>query len=287
MAEKRNQAFILAGGTDLLVRFKDTPRLGLEFINIVSLEELKGISLQNGLISMGALTTHSQIAGSPLLAQHAPGLCEAAALIGSPQIRNRGTLGGNLANASPAGDLIPPLYTLAASVILRSSSQGERQVAIEDFFTGPGQSIVEDDELLTRVNFTPLGRVGQMTDKTPARKGQETFHRFLRLGQRAALAISKVSLALWTRIERDDNDKGQARIVEARIALGAVAPTVIRAPETEKMLAGSSLTQELITQAAHQVALEATPIDDIRSSVQYRRQGCSYLLQEALTSIIG
>jgi len=248
-------AKIVAGGTDILVRLKDEldwPML----IDISGIEELKGISKESNSVKIGVLSTHTEIENSEELRKYAEVLVQAAFIIGSPQIRNRGTIGGNIANASPAGDTIPPLYVLNAEIELASSA-GTRKMLINEFFTGPGISVLENGEIVSSINI-------------PAEENLKGV--FLRLGQREALAISKVSLALVKNTKTN----------EYRIALGSVAPTVIHATKTEKLLSGNSLNIKLIDEACETICEEAAPIGDIRSEADYRKEMCGVLLRKAL-----
>jgi xanthine dehydrogenase FAD-binding subunit len=197
---------------------------------------------------------------SPLLRRFAPALPEACAVIGGPQIRNRGTLGGNLANGSPAADCVPPLYAADAVVELVSIS-ARRELPIERFFTGPRQSVLEPDELILRVRI-------------PKRAGVRAA--FLRLGQRQAQAISKVSIAAALTFQDGRPDW-------ARVAFGSVGPTVIRAREAEKaLLAGGP---EGLRAAADAARGEVQPIDDLRSTRDYRRAMAGVLLERAIRKL--
>jgi xanthine dehydrogenase FAD-binding subunit len=252
----------VAGGTDILVKLHDSypwPKL----LVLDRVKSLHIIAARKDYIAIGPLMTFAEIVESDLLKAHAPQLVEAASLAGSVQIRNRATIGGNLANGSPAGDLIPPLYALGANLEL-SSSKTKRSVSIEEFFKGPGKTVLKSNELITSIMIP-----------------KESNHGFfLRLATRRALAISKVSAAASLKIDSD-------RIIQsARIALGAVAPTVIRAIRTEESLLGNELTPRLITDASFLVREEACPIDDIRSNADYRKEMVGVLLKRGLTRIM-
>jgi xanthine dehydrogenase FAD-binding subunit len=257
------EARLLAGGTDLLVRLKDSLSWPV-LIDISGLQELQGISANGNAITIGALTTYTELLSSDILKQHASVLLQAAQLVGSPQIRNRGTIGGNIANGSPAGDTLPPLYVLRASVVT-AGSKGSRKIPIEEFFTGPGKTVLLRNEIIVSIHI-PIA--------------QNNKQIFLRLGQRKALAISKVSIAVSARI-------GNERIDDIRIALGSVGPTVIRANKTEELLKGAALTDASIQAAACEaVETEAVPISDIRSDAEYRRRMCGVLLKSALRACL-
>lgn len=252
------EARLLAGGTDVLVRLKDTlawPPL----IDLSRVDELRGISCADGVLRIGACTTYTELERDPRIARHAGVLAEAAREVGSPAIRNRGTLAGNLANASPAGDTIPALYVLDAELELLSSA-GLRIVPVTAFFRGPGRTVLQPQELICAVRI-PIW---------PGWRGA-----FERLGQRAALAISKVSAAVCVRLANDV-------VSEARIALGAVAPTVVRAAEAEQQLCGTPLTDAACERAGEAAARAASPISDIRSDAAYRRAMCAVLVRDAL-----
>ena len=205
--------------------------------------------------------TFSEIENSAILRKKALQLVTAAASAGSVQIRNRATIGGNIANGSPAGDTIPPLYVLEAILEL-SSAKGKRTVPIEKFFTGPGKTVLKPTELITAI-------------KIPNRSNHGFF---MRLATRKALAISKVSVAVNIIMNK-------SKVESAKIALGAVAPTVIRATLTEEYLRGKEINQAIIDEAARIVQDEARPIDDIRSLAIYRKEMVGVLLKRGLESV--
>lgn len=239
----------IAGGTDLMVQI--TGELGpapARVLDIWRLDELRGISFDDGSLVLGALTTYTEIRRSPLVAEHLPALAEAAATIGAAQIQNRGTIGGNAVNASPAGDTLPVLLATDAELVL-GSRRGERQVGAAEFWTGYRQTARADDELLLRIRI-------------PLPAGRQV--RFRKVGTRRAQAISKVVLALAWR-----PDAGVWR--EVRVALGSVAPTPVRVRRTEAVLEGAAPRRETADHAAATVAAEIAPIDDVRSTAEYRR----------------
>ena len=241
----------IAGGTDLMVAL--TGELGEppeRVLDLWRLDELRGIVIDGDAVSLGALTTYTEIRNSPVCREHLPALVEAAATIGAAQIQNRGTLGGNIANASPAGDTLPVLLVLDA-VFVCGSSRGERAVPASEFWTAYRQTALTTDELLLRIRI-------------PLADGRET--RFRKVGTRRAQSISKVVLALSHR------DTGPlAPWTDVRLALGSVAPTPIRARETEAVLEGRPPTAETADKAADTLAAELHPIDDVRSTAEYRR----------------
>jgi xanthine dehydrogenase FAD-binding subunit len=260
-AGKSNVAPI-AGGTDLLVKIYDrydNPRPKLLVLDKV--KPLHKISFNGNRIILGPLVTFAEIEQSEQLKKFAPQLVEAASVAGSVQIRNRATIGGNIANGSPAGDLIPPLYVLGAELEL-SSVKGKRTVPIDKFFKGPGLTVLKKGELITAIRF------------------QKSFNNgfFLRLATRKALAISKVSVAASVSIKKE-------KVNDTRIALGAVAPTVMRAIQTEEYIKGKKLDESVIEEAAEIVKREARPIDDLRSIAEYRREMVGVLFKRGISTL--
>jgi len=246
----------LAGATDIMVQaHKDTLPAAITLVDISAMEELRGIRMEEKELVLGSLTTHGEVMASPFVARYANGLREACSIMGSPQVRNRGTLGGNICHGSPAGDSIPPLHTLDAVLVL-ARGNARRRVPIREFHTGPGKTVRQPDELLLEIRIQAR---------------EERHGDFLRLGQRGALAISKVSVALAGTLE------GKL-VKELSLAMGAVAPRVIDAPQTGAFLVGKSLDDQVIERAAEIIRDEAVPIDDLRSTANYRRRMCGVLL---------
>ncbi|MFQ6058651.1 MAG: FAD binding domain-containing protein [Anaerolineae bacterium] len=253
----------IAGGTDLIVFMQEGKIRPQVLIDLSRLDELRYIQEEDGLIRIGPLTTHAELARSPLLRERGEVLAQAAAVVGAPQIRNRGTIGGNIATASPAGDTIPALMALGAQVKLRSMG-GQREVPLQDLFTGPGQTVIRGDELITEVAF-PL-------------PGDSARGAFLKLRKRNALAIAVVSAAVTVTLM-------EGVIGEAHIALGAVAPTVIRASAAEQVLRGREPSAELLAQAGELAAAASRPITDIRGSAAYRREMVKVLVRRGLAQV--
>ena len=241
----------LAGGTDLMVQMTgeigETPD---RVLDIWALDELRGIAVESDALAIGALTTYTELRRSPLVAEFVPALVEAAATIGAAQIQNRGTIGGNVANASPAGDTLPVLLALGAEVVLGSAA-GERSVAADEFWTGYRTTARRPDELVVCI------RIPLASDRAV---------RFRKIGTRRAQAISKVVMALAWRADTDDDPW-----TDVRLALGSVAATTIRAPGAESVLEGSRPTRETADAAAATLTAELRPIDDVRSTADYRR----------------
>lgn len=241
----------IAGGTDLLVQI--TGELGPapdRVIDLWRLGELRGIAIDGGALTLGALSTYTEIRRSALCREHAPALVDAAATIGAAQIQNRGTLGGNIANASPAGDALPVLLAMDAEIVI-GGARGERTVAARDFWIAYRRTVLAPDELVLRVRI-------------PLAAGREV--RFRKVGTRRAQAISKVVMALAWR-----ESAGVAAWSRVRVALGSVAATPIRAVGTEAVLDGSPPTPGTADRAAATLAAEIQPIDDVRSTADYRR----------------
>ena len=250
----------MAGGTDLLVQI--TGELGSlpeRVLDIWALDELRGINLQDGALALGALTTYTDIRRSELCQRLVPALVDAAATIGAAQIQNRGTIGGNVVNASPAGDTLPVLLATDAELVL-GSARGERTVPATDFWPAYRQTARAPDEVLLRVLIPlPAGRLV----------------RFRKVGTRRAQAISKVVMALSWRA-----DAGVWR--DVRLGLGSVADRPIRARQTESVLEGAAPRRETADHAAATAAQEIRPIDDVRSTADYRRVVTARVLHRLL-----
>ncbi len=245
-------ALPIAGGTDLLVRLKQGavgPRL---LVDIAGIPELQGIALTDEGLRIGSLVTHAEVAASPLVRQHAPAVAAAAAAVGAPQTRNLGTLGGNLVSCVPSLDGAPALMVLEALVTL-VSHDGARHMPIEEFFLGPRSSALAPDELLAEI-VIPRERLGAAAC-------------FCKIGRRKALSLALVNGAAAVEL-----DAARSCVVEARLALGAVAPTPIRARRAEAFLIGKPPQGDVLAEASRIAALEARPIDDFRASAAYRRE---------------
>jgi CO/xanthine dehydrogenase FAD-binding subunit len=245
----------LAGGTDLLVDWEKRPRPDA-VCDLGHIVALRGIEERGGRIRLGALTTHAEVVRDPLCAAAAPVLVEAARSLGAVQVRTRGTVGGNVANASPAADVATALLALEAEVEL-AGPDGRRALPLGDFVRGPRRTALRRGELVTGVAFP-----------RPAREVQG----YEKLGLRAAQAIAVVSLAVRLEVTG-------GRVARAVFALGSVAPTPIRAPEAEAALAGRPLDAAALAAAAAALRATATPIDDVRASAEYRRAMAGALLE--------
>ena len=261
----RARARIVAGATDLMLELERGVRQGIEvLIDITRIAGLGEIRLeQDGIIQLGALVTHNDCADSPLIRGRAYPLARAAWEVGAPQIRNRGTVAGNLITASPANDTITPLMALGAMLTLRSA-RGRRLVALENFYTGVRKTVMEPDEMLTEISFPAL---------TEAQRGT-----FVKLALRRAQAISVINVAVVLGLK-------EGRVSAAAIALGAVAPTIIRAFAAEKHLVGKILDDRAIDGASTRARDAARPIDDLRGSAAYRREMVRVSTARALRSL--
>jgi CO/xanthine dehydrogenase FAD-binding subunit len=251
----------IAGGTDLMVRISGEIGPPPErLLDLSHVAELTGITLEAGGLVLGARTTYTDIRRSALVRAHLPALVEAAATIGAIQIQNRGTLGGNIANASPAGDTLPILLATDA-MILVGGQRGEREIAAKDFFVAYRKTALAPDELILHVRF-------------PLPAGREV--RFRKVGTRRAQAISKVILAASWR------DRGHDGWSDVRVAFGSVAATPIRAAATERVLERSGPTPQVADEAAETLAAELEPIDDVRSTAEYRRTVAARILHRVI-----
>jgi xanthine dehydrogenase iron-sulfur cluster and FAD-binding subunit A len=266
LAERGEKARIVAGATDLLLEIERGARRGIEtLVDISRIPDLDRIHLdEQGIFHLGPLVTHNHCVASKILFEHAFPLVRACWEVGAPQIRNRGTVAGNLITASPANDTIPPLMALGAQVLLRST-RGERLVALDDFYTGVRRTVMQPGEVLVDIRFPALYTNQRGT--------------FMKLGLRRAQAISLVNAAIILTING-------SRVAEASITLGSVAPTVIHAAQAEKYLAGQMLDEETLERTARLAMEAARPIDDIRSGADYRAEMVRVCVSRGLRSLM-
>ncbi len=253
-----------AGGTDLMVLLEAGKLEHRKFFSVRHLSELRGVAESDGGVRVGALTTYTDVRRSELLGRHFPMLGQAARETGGIAIQNRGTLGGNIANASPAADTPPALLAYGASVELVSAA-GTRRVPYAEFHTGYKQTVMRADELIAGVVLP--------------RPAEGARHFYRKVGTRRAQAISKVCFAALA----EAGDGGALGTV--RVALGSVAPVVLRCTRTEGVLGGRRPDAELSRSAAEELAREITPIDDIRSTSRYRTRVAQNLLVEFLSGL--
>jgi CO/xanthine dehydrogenase FAD-binding subunit len=252
---------VIAGGTDVIVQMQRGVFPADTLIDVSGIPDLRFIRAETGRISVGALTTYADVLASRLLHKVAPALVEAAATVGAPQTRSRGTMGGNIGNASPAGDLLPPLLALDATVRLTSAA-GMRFLALDEMLVGPRQTRLASGEIIHSVSFErPLSPSGAV---------------FLKLGNRNGMAISVVNAAVALALD------GRGKITVGRVALGAVAPRAVRCPHAEAILSGQQPSAALFDEAARAVQGDIAPITDIRGTAAYRRQAAERLVNRAL-----
>jgi CO/xanthine dehydrogenase FAD-binding subunit len=254
-----------AGGTDLMVLFEAGRLAHRKFINIWNLEELRGIEVTPDYVTLGALTTYTEVQANEVLRQEFPMLCQAAGETGGLAIQNRGTLGGNIANASPAGDSPPALLVYEAQLEL-VSTRGARLLPYNGFHTGYKQMLIHEDELIKSIRLP----------RKMSQPWQQQYYR--KVGTRKAQAISKICFAGLARLDEE-------RITDIRIALGSVAPTVVRCSRTEDVLRNQKIDAALMKVARAELARDFSPIDDIRSTGKYRLQVSMNVLEEFLTKL--
>ena len=280
LAQHGRAARIVNGGTDLLIEIERKVRAPQVVIDVSRIPGLDEIRFDDGFFHLGAGVTHNQVVGNALLRQHAFPLVSACWQVGAPQIRNRGTIAGNLITASPANDTITPLWAMGAWVTLQSKAHGKREVELVEFMRGVRHTSLEPDEMLTQVSFSALK--------------QNEFGTFIKLGLRRAQAISVVNVAVIlgfrdSGLEIRDSAKTQSPvsnrqspIESAWITLGSVAPTIVAAEEAQRFLVGETLEEHVIDEAARLAMSAARPIDDIRGTADYRREMVRVLVSRAL-----
>jgi carbon-monoxide dehydrogenase medium subunit len=254
----------LAGGTDLLPLMRDRAISVEELVDIQDLQELKGITVEDGVLRIGALATLTEVLESPLVAEKAPVLREAVGQIGSVQTRNQGTLTGNLCNASPAADSAPALMVLGVQASV-ASAKGARKIPVEDLFAGPKMNSLGKDELVTEILIPEL----------PPGSGAA----FEKLGRRRGITLAVVNAAAYLAMDGK-------KCVDARIALGAIAATPIRLPDVEATYIGKELTPEAIEESSRACYALVSPVDDVRASAEYRREMACVLVKRAIVNAL-
>lgn len=246
--EACGKAKVIAGGTDLVIGLRNGDQNPQLLMDITNLKELRGIEESDGTLSIGAAVSHSEIASSPLVRQYGNVLSDAASEIGSPQIRNLGTIGGNIVNASPAADTLPPLLVLDATGKV-ASQEGEREVPVAQLIKGPYETTLQPQEILVRITFKKLPK---------NMKGC-----FVRLARREAMAIARMSVALLIQMQ-------EGQVKDIRIAPGAVLPTPQRLEEVEEFLKGRFPDVELLRVASRKVSETMIRRSGIRPSTSYK-----------------
>jgi CO/xanthine dehydrogenase FAD-binding subunit len=267
LAQNSPEARPIAGGTDLLVRMKRNlvhPRL---LVDLAGVAEFRGIELNEKGLRIGSMVTHAEIMNSPLVRQYGPALAAASASVGAPQTRFLGTIGGNLSSGVPSMDGAPPLLTLEATVTV-AHSDGQRVMGLKDFFSGPQCTILTPEQLLMDI-LIPAENLGKPSG-------------FVKFGRRKALSLSLVNMAACVEL-----DQTGRRFVRVRLAMGAVAPTPMRAYEAETFLEGKEVTEGTLAEAGVIAAREAKPIDDLRASAEYRRDLIRVLTGRVLGEALG
>jgi carbon-monoxide dehydrogenase medium subunit len=253
----------IAGGTDLSLQVEEGLIYPGILVDLSGIEELTGVNIDKNIARIGALTTITELAGKPGL----PGcLSQGALSIGSPQIRNLATIGGNICTASPCGDTLAPMLVLEAEFHLLSSS-GERSIAARDFFLGPKQTVLKEDELLLEIRI----------DK----KALEGASAFRKIGKRNGQVISQVNAAVWLKKE-----EGSDRILDLRAAVGSVAPTPLRLLKVEELFRGKTVDEALLKRAGDVAEAEIKPISDVRSTMEYRSSVTRSLLRDAIEDVL-
>ena len=264
LAQHGDSAKALAGGSDLLVKMKDGLMKPVYLVSLKNLDSLKAIRYETGTgVIIGARATHNEVMENAILQQRYRSVCEAAHSMAAGQIRNIGTVGGNLANAVPSADMPPILVALHARARIVGSG-GERAVALEDFFLGPGKTVLRNGEILAEIVIPDQPTTGS---------------NYIKFGLRRAGALAVAGVASSVTVS-------DGTCQDIRVVLGAVAPTPMRAPRGESVLRGEKISQKLIDEAGKAAAAECKPISDIRGSIEYRRNLVDILTRRSLKAAI-
>ncbi len=264
MLSTQDHCELIAGGTDLIIRLREETQSEEMLIDVKALPGLDRIGVENDWMHLGAATTLTRVEHHPAIQEHAAILSQTAEQMANPAIRNMATIGGNLCNAAPSADMAPPLMVLGASVEI-TGFKGQRSLPVEDFFTGPGEQVLNRGEILTSIRFP-----------VPSR---QTRCVYLKTTSRTSLGIALAGVAVALTRE--------GRLVrQVRIALAAVAPTPIRAVSAEAVLEGSLVDDRRLELAADETMKAAKPISDVRGSVQYRSEMIRVLTLRALRSAL-
>jgi len=265
LSKQEKEIKVIAGGTDLLIQYYDRLYEINGWLDLKNIKELQEIKIHQNQMEIGAMVTHARLERSTEIKKYFPVLGKAASDIGSPQIRSRGTIGGNIVNASPAGDLLAPLMAYNAQFKLLST-QGEKIVPAEKFFIGPKKTILEPAQLLTLI-ILPL-------------PSERIYGSWIKIGKRKALIIATITLALV--VEMDEDNK---TVEDVRTCLGSVAPTPIEIKEIRKKVIGKNFSQLDFSQLGQIVEDKISPIDDIRGTKEYRKDVAKEIMINALEEI--
>ena len=263
LKQEKSEACIVAGCSNVIPYIKDKIISKKLLVDISGIEELNYIKKSEGKLCIGATTTISDLINSKIIREECNILYQAAEQFADPTIRNSATIGGNLADASPAADVAPPLLVLDA-VLEVESTDGKREVSLKSFFVGPRKTILHDDEMITSI---------KIKDDSINKNGC-----FIKLGLRQAMAISLATVALILKVEKD-------KVADVRIAMGSIAPTPLRLIKVEGFLKNKKINDELIEGAIEKVREEVKPIGDVRASAEYRRYISGILFKRAFKKL--
>lgn len=267
LKEFSGHCHVFAGGTDYVVDLNEkrvAPSANLIYLG--NLSEMKFIQKNDSALEIGALVTHAELESDPFIQRIAPLISMGAGSVGSPAIRSMGTIGGNIATASPAGDVSTALLALDSRIIIKCRSESKK-VPLRDFFIGPGQTLLKPDELIYSI-LIPLPKI------------QSTGQTFIKLGKRQAMSCAIVSCATVTTIDRPSKT-----LTDVKITLGSVAPKPMRAFKTEKFLKGKIPTEQVYKRAGQIAMDECQPIHDIRGSASYRREMVGVFVKRSLKEV--
>ena len=254
---------VISGGTDIMVQLRNYKIDPDIIIEISEIESIKGIDKKDGFITIGAAATLTEITESDIVKRYCPILAQAAASVGATQIRNRGTIGGNVCNASPAADTVPALVALGAVATVASVEQ-ERKVPLEELYVGVGRTAIGSNELITYISIPQ-----------PAENSAGSF---FKLGKRKAQAISIVNGAVYIGV-----NAAERKFTDVHVVMGSVAPTVLRIREAEESLIGKSINRQNIENAAEIVRSKINPISDVRATAEYRKDVSGNLFIQAMS----
>lgn len=265
LARKGSETAILAGGTDLMISVRSGDLRSRYVLDVSRLAELRTVELSNGVLAVGSALTHAEIATHPLIREYAPVLAKASGCVGSTQIRNLGTLGGNVANASPAADTIPPLMVHNARVVIRNAS-GERVEKLGDFITGPNLTVLKPGELISQLLLDPME--------------QGYRHSFQRIARRKTLSIARMNVAALGLLAAD------GLVLDLRLSVGSVTPRPCRMTAVEEIVKQRKPGGELLWKAAESVSKEMVRWSGIRPTTEYKRPAVEGLVFRALSEIL-